>query len=150
MAVAPERRCRTCPRRLPPQAGPGRRRQYCNATCRSAARRGPRPTGVCGLNIAGVHCGHPAEGEVLTGRSSYRTCGQCRYIAEDLLRPVAPPEGLVWRPLAAAPAPHADAGGADGDRNAGGRCRPGRRLANPQQPPAAGGGRLGVSIGDAG
>src|SRR6202042_3242913 len=32
-------RCETCGRELPPQQGRGRRRRYCDATCRSAARR---------------------------------------------------------------------------------------------------------------
>lgn len=31
--------CRTCGKQLPPQQGKGRVRQYCDATCRSAARR---------------------------------------------------------------------------------------------------------------
>jgi hypothetical protein len=31
--------CAACGRTLPPQKGTGRRRQYCDATCRSAARR---------------------------------------------------------------------------------------------------------------
>lgn len=31
--------CRTCGRQLPTQQGKGRTRQYCDATCRSAARR---------------------------------------------------------------------------------------------------------------
>jgi hypothetical protein len=32
-------RCAACGRQLPPQQGRGRRRRYCDATCRSAARR---------------------------------------------------------------------------------------------------------------
>src|SRR5580700_6433401 len=31
--------CESCGRPLPPQRGKGRRRRYCDATCRSAARR---------------------------------------------------------------------------------------------------------------
>src|SRR5437763_2286615 len=31
--------CEHCGRRLPGRNGPGRRRRYCDATCRSAARR---------------------------------------------------------------------------------------------------------------
>ena len=39
--------CEACGRLLPVQHGQGRRRRYCDATCRSAARRrasGPRRT----------------------------------------------------------------------------------------------------------
>jgi len=40
MADVPEpARCEACGRQLPPQQGRGRRRRYCGATCRSAARR---------------------------------------------------------------------------------------------------------------
>lgn len=37
--VADTATCATCGRPLPPQQGRGRQRQYCGATCRSAARR---------------------------------------------------------------------------------------------------------------
>jgi hypothetical protein len=37
--VAEPRVCAACGRKLPPRQGKGRQRRYCNATCRSAARR---------------------------------------------------------------------------------------------------------------
>jgi len=54
-------RCEACGRQLPPQQGRGRRRRYCDATCRSAARRMrtrgaadglPVESGPDGVNIA--------------------------------------------------------------------------------------------------
>src|ERR1700735_2534081 len=41
-------RCEACGRQLPPQHGRGRRRRYCDATCRSAARRGRARGGAGG------------------------------------------------------------------------------------------------------
>jgi len=124
MAVALERRCEheLCRGRLPAQAGPGRRRRYCDAGCRSAGRRHrhlPLAPPVCWLNVGGVHCVRPAEGEILLpGRrpaAGYRTCGHCRYVAEALLRPLS-----------------ATAAG-----RGGGRWRPGdMRLAHPPRGPA--------------
>jgi hypothetical protein len=114
MAVVPERRCEACSGRLPAQAGPGRRRRYCGTTCRSAARRNRQPglptPLMCGLNVGGVHCVRPAEGEILTGQPPapvYRTCGQCRFVAEALLQPLPRTGVLAWRPLPAAAPPAA-------------------------------------------
>ena len=42
--------CEACGRQLPPQHGKGRRKRYCDATCRSAARRA-RESGGTGLTI---------------------------------------------------------------------------------------------------
>jgi uncharacterized protein with PIN domain len=52
--TAPERRCEQCGRLLPSRVGPGRIRVYCNASCRSAARRtrqAARPAKPKNVNI---------------------------------------------------------------------------------------------------
>jgi hypothetical protein len=60
-------RCAACSRKLPAQQGRGRRRQYCDATCRSAARR-QRATSVVNKSLTeparqetiyDVPCTHP-------------------------------------------------------------------------------------------
>jgi hypothetical protein len=46
--VAEPAACETCGRQLPPQHGKGRRRRYCDATCRSAGRRNRVPADAGG------------------------------------------------------------------------------------------------------
>ena len=89
--------CEACGRRLPPQQGRGRRRRYCGATCRSAARRGRERAGgrergggrgpesvKSGLTTAGRHedldASDPADSVAVWVR------GAARRLEEELAR----------------------------------------------------------------
>ena len=100
--MVPDRtnQCAECGRDLPPRAGRGRRRRFCDATCRSAARRrraGTSPT-TCELSVGGHTCPHPADGEVRLPQTPdrVRVCGGHRPVAEALLSERYP--GACWWP----------------------------------------------------
>jgi hypothetical protein len=83
--------CRHCGRPLPPRSGPGRHQEYCNATCRSAARR-QRANVNEGLTAL------PAAGTLGEVGSAHRQVLE----AQDLLRAAverARTEGHTWQEI---------------------------------------------------
>lgn len=74
--------CEACGRLLPPQQGRGRRRRYCDATCRSAARR-RRET---------------ADSQGLPGVKTALTTGQ-RHVKLDDVGGIAPADPVALRVL---------------------------------------------------
>lgn len=91
MANAEPGKCAQCKRALPAQSGQGRLRRYCDATCRSAARRARTPQlQVCDVRIGDWHaCGQPADGEVrhghVRGGTLAHVCTGHRAMVEQLL-----------------------------------------------------------------
>ena len=57
-----DRPCRACGRELPPQTGRGRLRLYCNASCRSAARRTRQADRASSENVKSSFTGSRCEG----------------------------------------------------------------------------------------
>lgn len=104
-----ESTCGHCGKPLPPRArGGGRRRLYCDATCRSAARRAraPRPP-RCSVRAGTARCPAPADGRWHDARGTVIawTCAAHRDLAGDIAR-AAPgrkpgrwlPAAVAWRP----------------------------------------------------
>jgi hypothetical protein len=108
-------RCAHCGTPLPSRAGGGRRRQYCDATCRSAARRiRTPPRARCSVRAGTARCGaaadgrwHDTQGEVIAW-----TCAVHREPAGELARAGLPagrrldrwlPVGIAWQPAPPAP-----------------------------------------------
>jgi len=80
--------CVVCGRVLPAQCGQGRRRRYCDTTCRSTARRrrAPAPPTTCDLRFGPIACGQRADGEFSTAAPlRVRVCARHREAAETLL-----------------------------------------------------------------
>jgi Protein of unknown function (DUF3887) len=81
--------CEACGRLLPPQQGKGRRRRYCDATCRSAARRDRElvrakdslTTSDCHENLDGD------DGVGVTGPGAIRIRDTARRLVSELARP---------------------------------------------------------------
>jgi hypothetical protein len=103
-----ESTCGHCGKPLPPRAGGGRRRLYCDATCRSAARRarGPRPP-RCSVRAGTARCPAPADGRWhdVRGTVIAWTCAAHRDLAGDIARAVGGrkpgrwlPAAVAWRP----------------------------------------------------
>ena len=103
MVPAETNQCAECGRDLPTPAGRGRRRHFCDATCRSAARRRRAGTtsGTCELAVGGHVCPRLADGEVRLPKphSRVRVCGGHRPVAEALLSERYP--GARWWPVPA-------------------------------------------------
>lgn len=90
--------CGECGRPLPAQASRGRRREYCDATCRSAARRRrtPAPPALCELRVGGHECGELAAGRVRAGLDvPVHACAGHRDVALALLAGRYP--NATWR-----------------------------------------------------
>jgi hypothetical protein len=101
-------RCAHCGKPLPPRAGGGRQRVYCDATCRSAARRARAPqTPRCSVRAGAARCPAPADGRWHDARGTVIawTCSAHRDLAGDIAR-AAPgrnpgrwlPAAVAWRP----------------------------------------------------
>jgi hypothetical protein len=103
-----ERTCGHCGKPLPPRAGGGRQRVYCDATCRSAARRAraPRPP-RCSVRAGTARCPAPADGRWHDARGTVIawTCAAHRGLAADIARAADGrkpgrwlPAAVAWRP----------------------------------------------------
>jgi len=111
-------RCGHCDRELPVRAGRGRSRKYCNATCRSRARRA-RSVPVrasCSVRAGVARCVAPAEGAWYDTRGvvAAHSCAGHRELVGELLRARMPkgrrpdrwlPAGIRWSPAQHAPPP---------------------------------------------
>lgn len=106
-----QRRCGNCCRVLPETSGPGRARHYCDATCRSAARRARTPPAAarCSLRAGVARCGAAATGAWYDqrGRIAAHTCDAHRDLSGELLgqgMPKGPaldrwlPANVAWHP----------------------------------------------------
>jgi hypothetical protein len=103
-------RCAHCGTPLPSRAGGGRRRQYCGATCRSAARRARTPPPVlCSVRAGAARCGAAADGCWHDARGAVIawTCAAHRELAGELARAGLPAgqrldrwlsAGIAWHP----------------------------------------------------
>ena len=87
--------CQACGRALPPQEGKGRRRLYCDARCRSAARRErarKQPVVKQGLTLSRRH----EYLDITDSKSSpddlvaARAIGAARHLADELSHPSSP------------------------------------------------------------
>ena len=104
-------RCAHCGKPLPSRAGGGRRRQYCDATCRSAARRARTPTAAwCSVRAGTARCAGAADGRWHDTRGTVIawTCAAHRDLAGELARAGLPagrkldrwlPAAIAWRPV---------------------------------------------------
>ena len=112
------RRCARCGTPLPPRAGGGRRRLYCGATCRSAARRTRTPPAParCSVRAGAARCTAAADGRWHDTRGAVIawTCPAHRELAGELARAGLGggrrldrwlPAGVAWRPAPPAPPP---------------------------------------------
>ena len=107
-------RCAHCGEPLPSRAGGGRRRQYCGATCRSAARRVRTPPRArCSMRAGRARCSTAADGRWHDTRGAVIawTCAAHRELAGELARAGLPagrrldrwlPASIAWRPAAPA------------------------------------------------
>lgn len=93
-----------CRRPIPPQHGQGRRRRYCNATCRAAAYYEAIHGVRCAVRVGTRSCVAPATGLVVSGAAGHgeriATCESCRPAVDALLRRAGTGE-TRWEPLAA-------------------------------------------------
>jgi hypothetical protein len=107
--------CAHCEKPLPSRSGGGRRRQYCDATCRSAARRARTPPRAprCSVRAGTARCATAAEGRWhdTKGAVIAWTCAAHRELAGELARAGLPsgrrpdrwlPASLTWHPAPAA------------------------------------------------
>ncbi|MPZ66663.1 MAG: hypothetical protein GEU83_14520 [Pseudonocardiaceae bacterium] len=84
MAHATADWCQACGQRLPASTGRGRRRRYCDATCRSRARRDRAPYRPdCETRYGHLRCAAPATGVVAREDAPYYAavvpvCDTCR------------------------------------------------------------------------
>jgi hypothetical protein len=104
-------RCGHCGTQLPVSTGRGRSRQYCNATCRSRARRARSAPAraSCAVRAGVARCAARATGAWYDTRGAVavHTCAQHRELAGELLRARMPtgrrldrwlPAGIRWSP----------------------------------------------------
>jgi Plasmid pRiA4b ORF-3-like protein len=103
-------RCARCGTLLPSRAGGGRRRQYCGATCRSAARRVRTPPPArCSVRAGAARCSAAADGRWHDTRGVVIawTCAAHRELAGELARAGLPagrrpdrwlPASIAWHP----------------------------------------------------
>lgn len=110
--IAP--RCGHCGAELPATTGAGRKKAYCNATCRSRARRDRTPPAAarCAVRAGIARCASSSSGAWYDQRGQVvaHTCGEHRELAEELLRAAMPrgqkldrwlPANVRWTPPAA-------------------------------------------------
>jgi hypothetical protein len=92
--------CAHCGKPLPSRAGGGRRRQYCDATCRSAARRARTPTPArCSVRAGTARCAAAADGRWhdTKGTVIAWTCAAHRDLAGELAR-AGLQDDIAWHP----------------------------------------------------
>jgi hypothetical protein len=100
-------KCEECDQALPAQTGKGRRRRYCDATCRSAARRRrtPPPPALCEARVGWWQCPAPAVGQARITAGTAQSCAEHRGVVLGFMVRVAGGRTLTWRPYAMAGRP---------------------------------------------
>lgn len=108
--------CARCGAALPARTGGGRRRRYCGATCRSAARRARTPPAAarCSVRAGAARCPAAAAGAWYDTRGVViaRTCAGHQQLAGELAAAGLPagrrldrwlPRNVAWHPRQAPP-----------------------------------------------
>ena len=111
--------CARCGAALPARTGGGRRRRYCGATCRSAARRARTPPAAasCSVRAGAARCPAAATGAWYDTRGVViaRTCAAHQQLAGELAGELAAglpagrrldrwlPRNVAWHPRQAPP-----------------------------------------------